>query len=83
MSCQNSQFNGHTCQTSARAQIIKSAHRHMIIHIVKTNLDAVTVREWEEYKVNNEIPNLKQFLKGRADLLESVEDSQRESQGQF
>jgi hypothetical protein len=55
----------------------------MIIHIVKTKLDAVTVREWEEYKVNNEIPNLKQFLKGRADLLESVEDSQRESQGQF
>jgi hypothetical protein len=45
----------------------------LIIHIVKTKLDAVTVREWEEYKVNNEIPNLKQFLKGRADLLESVE----------
>lgn len=45
----------------------------LIIHIVKIKLDAVTVREWEEYKVNNEIPNLKQFLKGRADLLESVE----------
>jgi hypothetical protein len=39
----------------------------LIIHIVKTKLDAVTVREWEEYKINIEIPNLealKQFLTG-------------------
>lgn len=48
----------------------------LIIYLITTKLDKVTIREWEEYKADIEIPsldNLLQFLRSRADLLETLE----------
>lgn len=48
----------------------------LIIHLVTTKLDSTTAREWEQKKAAYECPsllNLTDFLKDRADLLESLE----------
>ncbi|KAJ8979780.1 hypothetical protein NQ317_007688 [Molorchus minor] len=45
---------------------------------MSTKLDTITAREWEETKANLTKPsleNLNKFLKDRADLLESLENS--------
>lgn len=51
----------------------------LIIHIVSNKLDSVTCREWEVHRSKTEesIPTLiefNNFLRGRADLLETVEE---------
>lgn len=48
----------------------------LIIYLITTKLDETTARKWEQYKIDNEVPtleNLKTFLKGRADMLETLE----------
>ncbi|KAL0860238.1 hypothetical protein ABMA27_010545 [Loxostege sticticalis] len=49
----------------------------MIIHLASSKLDSVTSREWEEERNKlKDIPTLQQFndfIKGRADLLETIE----------
>lgn len=48
----------------------------LIIYLISTKLDPITARKWEQYKIDNEVPtleNLKAFLKGRADMLETLE----------
>lgn len=52
----------------------------LIIYLITTKLDNETLREWEENKSNFEKPtliNFNEFLKNRADLLESLEDRHR------
>ncbi|XP_052757219.1 uncharacterized protein LOC128202118 [Galleria mellonella] len=52
----------------------------LIIHIVSSKLDIITTREWETYRNNlKDIPSLldfNTFLKNRADLLETMDESQ-------
>lgn len=48
----------------------------LIIYIVTSKLDQFTAREWEETKKGNKIPTLnelKDFLRSRADLLETLQ----------
>lgn len=48
----------------------------LIIYLIQTKLDPATAREWEEFK-GEEIPSLdslKQSLKQRADVLETLEN---------
>lgn len=48
----------------------------LIIYMITTKLDTTTSREWEQKKAGNDLPtlnDLKQFLKNRADLLETLE----------
>lgn len=55
----------------------------LLIYMITTKLDEVTIREWEHHKSENDTPsleNLKQFLKGKADLLETLES--RRSDGE-
>lgn len=49
----------------------------LIIYLISTKLDNITAREWEQYKTEDlpTLENLKQFLKSRADLLETLEQS--------
>lgn len=55
----------------------------LIIHLVSTKLDAITFREWETQRnLMKPIPNLDDFntfLKHRADLLETMEETQLNS----
>ncbi|KAK9712250.1 Protein of unknown function (DUF1759) [Popillia japonica] len=44
----------------------------LIVYLITSKLDAVTLREWENYKSDKNVPNfsdLKTFLKARADLF--------------
>ncbi|XP_043466955.1 uncharacterized protein LOC122501502 [Leptopilina heterotoma] len=48
----------------------------LLIYMISTKLDKITARAWEKEKTDNEIitlENLKRFLKGRADMLETLE----------
>ncbi|XP_050296340.1 uncharacterized protein LOC126736152 [Anthonomus grandis grandis] len=50
----------------------------LIIHHLASKLDRISLKEWESLKVKNETPLLsdfKEFIKGRADLLETLEHS--------
>lgn len=50
----------------------------LIIYLITTKLDDVTLRKWEQVKASHSSPTLQQmtqFLKERADLLESLEQS--------
>lgn len=52
----------------------------MIIFLVTGKLDPITYREWEETKARDRLPTLdefKQFLKNRAELLESLEGNKQ------
>ncbi|XP_071056865.1 uncharacterized protein, partial [Onthophagus taurus] len=51
----------------------------LIIHITSAKLDHKTAREWEECKYQSEFPTLeefKQFLKSKAELLETLQLNQ-------
>ncbi|XP_074032129.1 uncharacterized protein [Leptinotarsa decemlineata] len=53
----------------------------LIVFLIQTKLDSVTVREWEKYRVDKDVPtldDLKRFLKSRADFLETLESNQNE-----
>lgn len=61
--------------------ILKQPTSHwdtLIIYLITTKLDIITAREWEQYKPEDvpTLENLKQFLKLRADLLETLEQKQ-------
>lgn len=66
-------------------KILKLPTEHwdvLIIHIVSNKLDSVSCREWEFHRSRSEdsIPTLAQFnafLKGRADLLETIDEQSR------
>lgn len=48
----------------------------LIIHLMSSKLDRTTSKHWKEYSTQDELPSLeefKTFLKGRADLLETLE----------
>lgn len=50
----------------------------LIIFLMVGKLDPTTSREWEEYKIDKDYPSLQQFqtfLKGKADLLETLENN--------
>lgn len=54
----------------------------LLIHIITTKLDFATAREWEEkrgYLSNPTLNDLNEFLKNRADLLESLEHNNKSS----
>lgn len=53
----------------------------LIVYLITSKLDTVTLREWENYKSDKNVPNfndLKTFLKARADLLETLNSNQAE-----
>lgn len=48
----------------------------VIIYLIVSKLDLVTIREWEKYKIEKDLPtfgNLQNFLKNKADILETIE----------
>ncbi|XP_045462409.1 uncharacterized protein LOC123672361 [Harmonia axyridis] len=48
----------------------------LIVFLIQTKLDSVTVREWEKFRADKDVPtwdDLKKFLKSRADFLETIE----------
>ncbi|XP_045462023.1 uncharacterized protein LOC123672080 [Harmonia axyridis] len=50
----------------------------LLIYLMTTKLDKISVCEWEKVKSNLDLPTLKEFttfLKNRADLLESLEQN--------
>lgn len=53
----------------------------LLVYLISTKLDSLTLREWENFKTDIENPkyeDIKSFLKSRADLLEMVAQSQAE-----
>lgn len=57
----------------------------LIIYLITSKLDKNTLRDWEEYKLSSDLPNLEemnQFLKSKADLLETLSINTRDT-GQF
>ncbi|KAJ8945553.1 hypothetical protein NQ318_020399 [Aromia moschata] len=52
----------------------------LVIHLIMTKVDSITIREWEEFKIEREIPTLDQltkFLRGRAELLDAIENAHK------
>lgn len=50
----------------------------LIIHLMSIKLDKATMREWKEVQYEADLPTLNEFLeflKGKADLLQSIEQS--------
>lgn len=58
----------------------------LIVYMMSTKLDATTSRKWEEYRNNlSQSPTLDEFckfLRNRADLLESIEESKPAAKSQ-
>ncbi|XP_072398107.1 uncharacterized protein [Diabrotica undecimpunctata] len=50
----------------------------LLIYLISTKLDSITLREWESFKKNGErhtFEDFKEFIKSRADLLEMVNET--------
>lgn len=58
----------------------------ILVYLISTKLDNVTLREWENFKADLENPkfgDIKSFLKSRADMLEMVSQNQPEKRKIF
>lgn len=57
----------------------------LLVYLVSTKLDKSTGRAWEQHHSDKELPTFKKlldFLKNRADLLDTLEGKQQQSKGE-
>lgn len=58
----------------------------LIIYLITSKLDKVSMREWEQYKTINTLPTineLKFFIKQKADLLENLKSKTNDTESKI